>query len=595
MATKKYSNIVSLIVLGLLIFSSLSFLLVDTGGSLEGSIGATRNNRILSFQSAGLTNQSSVELGYGPSSLAPVTKQIPIYTVNDQLWIESLAGSQGLQATLTSSILGTLASASVSPGTINLMYTFGPQLASQTLTLLVTVYCSNSSGCPLQYQYPIQFVNTSNSTIGSLSTHYALNNGTLSISFASPDLSNTYNIQQCPSNSSSSVEVDVPLPNSFGNGYIGITGDPNTTSATVQLHDVSATTSFAFSFELLANYTSMLSTQDNTGGVRGYTNSELEVASSSSVVVDQSTLSTSNTTLNELMPLRIGRYALVASFDSASGTQTVETPVLIKSPFASSWFWLGSCSQLSSISPLFTSKVDLSGSPGTWPKYLYLMYRILPGIESYLTVPLGLDLNRVRFVTYGNNELPSNIQVSLIQGSSSSGISDVEIGNNGIVYLITNGAYPMTASFDLSFGGKNFSWTTVVLLSSYSEVIENIPLGVVQVQASEGGAPLSNASAVISSINFGSQIIIFTDKSGLAQILVPPGNYTIYVRSGTHTSSTFQEAVSGDNTYNIPVSFQAPTDYMTYLVWIVSIITVIGAVGNLWFWLAKKRIRRNLH
>jgi hypothetical protein len=339
----------------------------------------------------------------------------------------------------------------------------------------------------------------------------------------------------------------------------------------------------------------MLSTQDSTGGARGYTNSELEVATSSTIFVDQSTPPTSNTTLNELMPLRTGRYALVASFDSTGGTQTVETPVLIESPFASSWFWLGSCSQLSNISPSFTSNIALSGSPSIWPKYLYLMYRVLPGIESYLSVPLGLDLNRVRFVTYGNNELPSDIQVSLIQGSSSSGIKDVETGNNGIVYLVTNGAYPMTTSFDLSFGGKSFSSTTVVLLSSYSEVIENIPLGVVQIQASEGGAALSNASAVISSINFESQITIFTDKNGLAQILVPPGNYTVYVRSGTHTSSTFQEAVSGDNTYDISVSFQAPTDYMTYLVWIVSIITVIGAVGNLWFWLAKKRIRRNLH
>jgi hypothetical protein len=561
------------------------FLLLSSCGSFALFHGGRNTVAFSPLQPTSL-NQSTIEIGYSPNSLAPITQQIPIFTANDELWVKSNYNN-GIPTvvTLTNQTSGyTVASNNVPPQTISEIYSFPINLATQNFTLLVTTPSNNS-------QYTIEFINPVNSSINSLTGSYSLNNATLSISLVSPNLADKFDIQQCLTRTLSAATAQIPLPSSLGTGFIGVIGDPNTTSAMVETNGSNPASPFSFSFELLANYTSVLS--GASGGI-GYTSSEVEAASSNSLLIQSSGPSSANATLMDFAPLRTGRYTLQATFQSETGgIQQVDTPLLIESPLASSWYWLGSCDEFGSVSPSFTSQISLAGSPTLWPKYLYLMYRIVPGIESFSNITLGLQLDRVRFVN-GNNKLPSNIGVSLASDPSGSKVEFHEVENGGVAYLIINGTYPVVSTFDLSFAGKVFSSVNVNFQSANIEVVENIALAELQVSVTQGGVGLSNRTVTILSNSLNASYTTLTNANGVVQVFVPPGQYTIYVKNGNDQSSPTTESFVAGNMYSVPFSFPVPANYTTYLIWIVSIVTVAGAIGNLWFWLARRRVRRQL-
>jgi hypothetical protein len=295
------------------------------------SIPQKTNYKVLSFQPMNVT-LGTIELGYGPSSLYPIDEQIPIYTTNDQMWIEStynfsiavqLYGSQGQLS----------AAAALNPKTISQLFQFNSTFPTSDLSLMIEL------APPITI--PIQFVSHSGNGISSLAASYEISNANLSASFSTPDLSHYFSMQACFSNSSSSDVAEITLPAPFGEGYIGLIGDPNTTSAELIFQNARPLNSFEFYFELYANYTFRLPRTPNQ--TSEYVSSELGVATSSSSTIVQTSGHNSNFNMlfSNLAGFRSGRYVLKTFFENSNGIQEVDTAVLVTSPFASSWFWLG--------------------------------------------------------------------------------------------------------------------------------------------------------------------------------------------------------------------------------------------------------------
>jgi hypothetical protein len=553
----------------------------------EISVPDRTNYKVLSFQplNSTISPSGSIELGYGPNSIYPVNEQIPIYTTNDQMWVEStynypivvqLFGSEGQE----------FADTSLNPKTITQLFEFNSTFPTSNLSL---VYNNTQQCCfnpPITI--PVQFVSYSNNGISSLAASYELSNATLSATFTSPDLSHYFSMQACFSNSSSSEEVEIPLPTSYGEGFIGLIGDPNTTSAELVFQNTRPLNPFSFSFQLFANYTLSLPTIPNQ--TSEYISSELEVASSSSSTIIQTSGQNLNFNMlfSNLAGLRSGRYVLKAFFQNSAGIQEVDTQVLMTSPYASSWFWLGNCQQLGAVgAPKFSISTSLASSAVQWPRYLYLMYQSLPGIEGFANTSLGLNLNEVNFQQQDGKALPSDIQVSTDQNPA------IETSENskGDVYMITNGSYPLVTSFTLSFGGKAFSTPSITLDSPYETVTHSVALGELFITVTQGKSDIRNASITISSSISGASYSTETNQFGVADVFLPQGNYTVTVMNGNQIRS-MNEMVQNGAGINVVVAFAGQVNYESYLIWVISIVTAIGAIGNAWFWFLGRRIRR---
>ncbi|MDH2900298.1 MAG: carboxypeptidase-like regulatory domain-containing protein [archaeon] len=569
--------IIALVMSLLLLFPApfLSSFRAQHSSAANGKLGAN-NDRLSSY-----LQTSSLELGYGPGSLTPISQQLPVYTVNDQLWIESNYNT-AIQTQLTASKGNILVNRTIEPSTAAELYLFTSSLATSNLTLGVSGIQS--------FSVPLQFVNPSNSTIGPLSARYSLNKGDLLGSLTSPNLSSLFDIQQCLTNVSSSGEAEVSLPSTFGTGFIGIDGSPSAPTAEISLQYANALNAFSFSYELLANFTYML--PGGSGGT-GYTNSEVEVARSNSVLVLPGAHSSINLTLSDLASLRNGRYILRAFFENGQASQEVQTSLVLKSISASSWFWLGSCQELKQAGPPTISfEANLTGSTVEWPKFLYLMYQVVPGVESFTNVSLDLNLNRVNFVVNSNKmTLPSDIQVSSDPSNSNSGIESLEIGSGGVVYLITNGTYPAFATFAFSFGGKTFATDNVVFQSPDDDPTGNISLGELLVAATRGSQGIYNATVTIFSNSLNTSVTEQTNADGIVDLFVPAGSYNVTVKIGSETLTSTEDVLLGVTTQYAAV-FPAPVNYTQDLLLALSIITVLGALGNFWFRFAKRRVRK---
>jgi hypothetical protein len=528
------------------------------------------------------TNSSGLlELGYGPGSLTPISEAIPVYTVNDELWLESNYNSPiGIELKEpTGQVLAN--NPSISRGTVEDYFNFNSTIPSSNLTLLISGSQPTNS--------TIQFVNLSNDTIGSVSPNYSLSKDALFGSIGSLNLGDKFDIQECLTNASSSSKAQVPVPTVFGTGSLAIDENPGASTAQIFTQKALIGGPFTFSYELYANYTYALPSG------HGYMNSEVEVARSNSVLV-QGQGQTLNVTVSNLASLRDGRYLLRAFFENGNAGQISDTTLLLTSPTSTSWFWLGSCSKLNSAGPPSISfEQNLTGPVSEWPRFLYLMYQVVPGIDDFANISLNLNLNRIIFVLNPNQiTLPADIQISQDPTTSSNkAIQSVDIGNDGSVYIITNGLYPISATFDLLFAGKPFATESVVLQSSNNDVLKNVSLGELAISATRGGQRIFNATVTISDNNLNASVLEHTDSNGNVDLFVPPGNYTITVKSGDQVMTSFQR-VSPLGKTQYDAIFPAPMDYTQDLVWVISAITVIGAIGNFWFWFAKRRIRKFL-
>lgn len=158
------------------------------------------------------------------------------------------------------------------------------------------------------------------------------------------------------------------------------------------------------------------------------------------------------------------------------------------------------------------------------------------------------------------------------------------------MYLVCN-QYPASITFSLSFSGKSFATQTVYIGSEYSNQSETVALGQLSATAGHNGKSIPSASVIIYSDNLNASLTTSTSSTGNVVVSAPPG-YTIRSPCSVWRGCDFAEInLAGQKKQTYVVVFLTQTNYTMELIWIVRIIVVLGAMGNLWFWIIRKRQR----
>jgi hypothetical protein len=587
---------VALILLVAILLVSSAFAQYDPGKSMEKTTFGTAQGSLSPLQPvSNLTISSDFEIGYGPFAVSPISNEVPIYTLGDNMYVVS-------NYNVTVGVIlydgsAVLKSASVMPGTALTFYQFDVKsMATSSLNLSV-------SG-PAPFSENITYINPASDSLSSIGSSYSLASGSIDMSF-NFSTANKYDIQAClttvPPSFPSTSEISIPVPSSIGGGTIGILPQP---SDTVLIDPSRSTGNYYFWFQLVGNYSYSIS------GSSGLATRQIVVAESDTTFIQGGAVSNQSISLNLHTSLRGGRYSFRAFFSGSSGSiQGVNTGVLVPTPLSTpsgNWFWLGSCTLSSVTTVPFVTSFNLgSTSPSGWPSYLYIMYQDgSGGVDEYVSVPLGLSISEVTFdfpasttptgSIVGPSPVPSYIGISLanssvtpIKGFSSSG------GSAFLICGCSSSSYPINVPLSLSLGGIAFENITASIPTPYSGQTYYLNFSDFYVFVTSAGKGVQNAKVEIQSKNLNNaSASLATDKQGYAGFYIPPGSYSVFVTDlGNSSSGSAQLNVGYNPTYDVsfppPPASSNPTVYLGTL----AVVTFLGLAGNLWFWVLRRRMR----
>ena len=529
----------------------------------------------LAVQSTGLHSASaqslqnnSLEVGYGPNSLFPISFGVPVFSYTDQMWIMSsynVSLNVQLRYATYSGTYVYLPYQVIQSNTISLLYTFSG-VAEKNWTLLV-------SGQSIAFSIPITYVSPGSipAPNGRSMAYFSSNQLAVNFSYSDP---NSYNSQACflGGNSGNLSSATLPVPSNLGTGRVSVTPDINIDSA--ELASLGTFKPVIFWFELL--YTYSYAQPNSTGLV----STQIETSKSTPILISNSPPTNSElVAVQNNAVLRPGRYTLRAFFDASGNISVSQTSVLmLGSNFT--WVWLGGCYSASQNSPTsFTSQTSISESPNARPQSLFLMYDN-EGVEFYSAFALNVTVGEVVFTTLPFNASFSNIGVFLVSNKEITSSAFV----NGVMYLMCS-QFPVNVGFNFTFAGQTFATSQTTIIGSTPPPSINIPLSGIVVNVTNNRLPVSGVNATL---HRGSSILFnaTTNRQGIATFYVPAGNYSVSATYlGANLSNSVLTTVSLNSTTVIqfsvlPVSRSSPPDYSTPLI----IVLVIGAFGNVWIW-----------
>ncbi len=544
-----------------------------------------------------------LSLGYGLSTLSPVENGIPIYSVNDTLWVQS----SNLDVTL--SLLRAPVDGSCIPNgtsftetaTFNTNYTTttttgipiiticpyrstaaGPlQFTPQTAAMLYQFNSSDPEGTwilnvsspEISYEIQVSFVNPSNHVLSPPNFNYILQNSQLLMNFALPS-ADAYNIEGCTSSTPALNNFSIPIPQNLGSGNLQLS---NTGGGALQIlvpGSISSAFNFWFEFHFPYSYGA-----PNGGGI---VTRDLISAKSSAELLNPGTKNL-NASLVNLAFQRPGRVSVFAFFDSAKGLSLEQTRVLVLDN--STWFWLsGSCQTLGQITPgqVFTSTSNLNAPISQWPT-TFIAMSDSDGIETDMILPLELGLSKATFIAAPWNVNPSDIS---IRGLQTPFVNEISVFN-GTMYLVAT-TYPLEVNYVLSFQGVTFANRSVTLFQPFQSYPVFVPLGKIIAQVFKDGKPVSGTIVSAKDIGLGVALSKTTDAGGFATFYVPPGNFTV---SGTFDNINQSQAVSiaEEKAVGVTLNFSSGIQSQPELLYL-EIATVVGLLANVWIWLLRPRM-----
>ena len=369
-----------------------------------------------------------LSLGFGPSSLVPVSGGTPVYTVGETVWAES-----GYNYTVAASL------ASPTPSAVVAELNLEPQLVAPIHTFTQAdpdgVWNITLESAQGPVVVPVRFVNLADHRpvlLGPL--QYSLDGGNLSIS-AQANLEDSYDQEVCAAGSATGAPVVVALPRDMGDsGSVSLTpGNPFGVSTLGLL-----TQPFSFWFELYHAYAL------DEGGTTNLVTDNLKAAESQPVDITSSGPAT--TTLEWNTPLRAGRYDLRAYFQNSTNLEVFQSRVLILND--SSWVSLSSAclpQQVQSSGISYSGR--LTAGPAEWPRTLYFMYRTL-GVEAVVAFPLRANVSSVNLEASPWNASLQDAEVSV---THSSGVIQTSQAGGSLFVLASE--YPAQLDYSLGVGG----------------------------------------------------------------------------------------------------------------------------------------------
>lgn len=501
-------------------------------------------------QAGPATAPPDVGLGFGPTSVEPLSLGVPVFTAGDQIWVQSYDSIATLFITLTPPGGIPSKSAQLGPGQLADIYTITPY--DPVGEWLMEVFSTTSGAASL---VAITVENVSSPLEPSL-VSAGVQGNTYSVDYGIPPTS-AYDIQACSVGLGLGSAASFTLPSSVGPD---MTVDLSGNAATVTVPY--ARVPFEGWFELHAsrsfeNGTSVVA-RDFLAAQTGV----LGLGGSNSTVV---------ATLTSEMSLRNGRYDLRAFVRGPSGLAAYEEPYLLVN--GSDWVSLAGCTQLTAVtSDTFALSTNLDASNSTWPRSMYLMYSV-GGVDSAERFAVPDRVGRIDVRTTGG-ALLSGTTLSLdgrgVQSWSS-------YGSN--VYFV-GAEFPAALSVGIGFEGVASEAFNLTVPGAYDFVSLKVEAGSLSVVTRSGGAPLANATIYVTGT--GSEPATFSSGKGANRTLtLPPGEYNVTASHSGERASTQVEVTSGGNARVVLDVSPPPSQIPVYALWAV---LVVGAALNIFVW-----------
>jgi len=527
------------------------------GGLLSTAFGASSVSLPLTASSIPLS------LGFSPSSMAPVSQGVPVYSVGETIWV--LSGfNYSVPVSLTSarpsahSSTAIVAVKMLEPAAVAPLYSFG----SGDVDGLWNVTVTTLSGSVV---VPVRFVNLADHPVSLSPLAYSLSGGNLSIS-SQASLGDSYDQQVCAVGPSAGAGLGINFP-------AGMQPSGNVTlvlgSSSVVVRAMgNVTQPFSFWFELYHPY-SLDVTSANSLVVNN-----LQAASSQPVAF--ASQGSANATLTWTAPMREGRYELRSYFQNSTDLELVQSDVLIAS--STSWVSLSNACQPETLSSQSVSySASLAKGPETWPKTLYLMYRSF-GVEGVTSYPVNANIASVSFLASPWNKTVPDVAVNVSPAPNL-----VQTSQEGSTLYVLASSFPVSLSYSLDIsGGHDLVQNSLTVDNAYSTQTQRVSLAKLTVNVvSDQSAPTNLEITGPQGVNVAGGLV---GSNQTMSFLLPSGSYSLTATQagnvqGTDVALTDGVASVVTLNFNTLMSFE-----------IILIVTAaLAAIANVMIWVLRGR------
>lgn len=499
----------------------------------------------------------NLALGFGPQSMEPVSFGVPVYTIGDEIWVQSFNNSATLLVTLSepSSVGGFAVQTQILflvPGSLVNLYTLKPgdPLGNWSLSVF-----DNTGG-------PTLTVGLRVAAAASLAPTYRDANVTgsgVSLGYLLP-VTSAYNVQECTIGASASSTASFQLPGDIGgslsvslNGGTATASDPNTAITFTGWLELYAARAFQNGVTLVSEQTL--------------------AANSEGLVSINATTSVNRIPLIPDLNMRPGRYDLRAYVRGPSGLTSYDAPYLLVN--GTTWISLRGCTQLASVgSQEFSMTTDLSGSNSTWPRELFTMYT-MGGVEGVTASRVPVSEVRIDVKNNATSGRLAGVEMSA-QGA---GVHSWSSYNSGI-YLIGTG-YPLTVNVTLDFGGVATESFGVNVTAPFQHVNLRVEAGTLVVRTTAGGGPLANATVGVSPAGSARQAVFTADSGGNVTLTLPLGEYDANASFSGRSGTGVAQVTSGGTAV---LRFDLSGAGIPVAVYLLGAVLAAGLGGNILVW-----------
>lgn len=509
---------------------------------------------------------SSLSFGYGPTSMTPLSEGIPVYSISDQMWVQSSA-NQSITLNLISPSGAYVASTTLAPFSDSLIYTFAPSDPEGTWSVSIATQQGSNA-------FPLLVVNPANHLLTGYISYFSLQSANLNMGF-NFSKTNAYNVEGCfAPNSSQLRSVTLSIPSGIGTGRIQLVWNGSNSNSTVYVNG-GIVQPFSFWFSLYYTYSYSLSNSS------ALVSRQMQVAQSDTALFTQNT-NNASIPLRTQAVLRDGRYVLRSFFETATGLSASESRVLIVGPSGSrSWISLDSCKAFPISAPsTFQQSVSLNTVPSLWPTAMYYMYDV-DGIDSVGFLPLDIQIARIAF-----QGTPWNVSLSDLSFAVENNSAYLQTASDyqGSVYVASS-QFPISVTVQPSFSGQNLQPVTVLLNQPSTSYNAKIPLGKIECRVTLNGDPLNDTSVLLYNSKNQSISQQYTNN-GNATFYVPAGRYYLKATFGATTDTVGTDVTSYLQTPAILsfVKAPVPADYAPDA---AIVLAVIGVFLNIYVWVIR--------
>lgn len=524
---------------------------------------------ILPSRASAAASSPPIDMGYGPSTLFPVSTGTPVYTAGEELWARSHFNS----------------SIQVDLGPV-LFSSASPTVYDRTLQPGVPVRLLNFNSSTLQGPWYLRFINVQHpelyfvvsdaaSTPANLSlAAYRLLGSSVVLNLTTSRSLQMYDVRACVLGRSPASMAKVELPSGIGSGYVNISRSGD--SVAVESFG-SGVTNYSLSVELDRSFSFLVPNSTSTLVTR-----EVRVATTGAVP-----MSGGRSSLLPLLPdlaIEPGVYQVRALFQGSSGTSLSTADVLIGRN--QGWVWLGACRSYPVYSSDFSLSLSLRTDPSEWPRSVLLTYRVF-GNEGVASTLLGLNFAAVDFLGAPFGVKLSGYKINL---ANSSGIQQSSV-SNGTAYAVLDAP---SAQVGYSAGLGNHVFFTGMLgpIAPFTETAVSLEVGKLAVQYLVGGAGYEGGSVRLSDTS-GPLATATTDGTGHVVFYLPAGRYNLTAVGGNGSASG-STSVSAGETQTILLSPAGSSEPGPIVLAGLVAVAAVGAAANVTLW-ARERKRASGH